>query len=89
MRVITSKEGVEEDDRRRNKKHYMGNYFSNALQRCALLVYVCCSLNKRAAVLRISLSHKDTQTENSISYDIHVLYWPPIILYLTVNKKPL
>lgn len=65
----------------------MGNYFSNALQGCTLLVYVCCSLNKRAAVLRISFSHKDTKTDNSIPYDIHVLYWPPIILYLKVKLK--
>lgn len=87
MRVITSKEGVEEDDRRRNKKQYMGNYFSNALQGCTLLVYVCCSLNKRAAVLRISFSHKDTKTDNSIPYKLKLKVIISIILQKVRYKR--
>lgn len=37
--------------------------------------------------LGISLSHKSNTISPHIINDIHVLYWPPIILYLTVSRR--
>lgn len=52
--------GREEDDRMRNKKQYVGNYFTSALQGWALLVYVCCLLNQEGCSPEKSLPLSQT-----------------------------